>query len=305
MSPVESCIACGGAAHGVLQRIREYTIEQCVCCGLARTRGAAFEFADLYDRAYFVGTEAKGYNDYFALGPALVRTNRTRLRRLRRMAPAARRLLDVGCGPGFFLQQARASGLSASGLEVSPFAAAYGRDQFGLHIVEGLLNEDHLNRLPPRYDLITLWDVIEHLPDPVGAAGLLADRLSPGGLLTLSTGDVRSLAARLCGRRWHLYNLPEHLWFFTEESLRRLLERAGLVVERVRREVCWYTARYLLDRLCYSLSRPPLKLPGMRLLEKVPVPCSLFDIITVHARKPAGHVIACRPAAQPRLQSCG
>jgi SAM-dependent methyltransferase len=174
------------------------------------------------------------------------------------------------------------------GLEVSAFAACYGREQLGLNIVEGMVDALHLGQLAPSYDLITMWDVAEHLPDPADAIELLSARLAPGGVLALSTGDVRSLAARLCGRRWHLYNLPEHLWFFTEESLRLLLARAGLTVECVRREVCWYTARYLLDRLMYTLGRPPLTLARARLCERITLPFTLFDIVTIHARKPVG-----------------
>jgi len=283
------CIACGGREHRVRQRIRTYTIEQCRVCGLARTCGpeTAFDFSEFYDRDYFVGAEGvKGYNDYFALAGALARTNRSRVRTLRRLAPRASTLLDVGCGPGFFVEQARAGGLSACGLEVSPFAARYGRDELGLPIAQGMLDADGLARCGRRFDVITLWDVIEHLPDPTGAVELLAERLAPDGVLALSTGDVRSLAARVSGRRWHLYNLPEHLWFFTEDALRRILERCGLRVERVRREVCWYTARYLLDRLMYTLGRGPLKFAQQPICSRITLPFSLFDIVTIHARKP-------------------
>lgn len=285
----ECCVACGGLHIRTLHRIREFTIEQCTQCGLARTRGAHFDFAEFYDRDYFTdGAGRKGYNDYFSLAGALKRTNHARVRRLMHMAPSARTLLDAGCGPGFFVQAAQACHLEAAGLEVSPFAAAYGRKELGLPITHGPLDAEHLDRLDARYDLVTLWDVIEHLPDPVEAVGLLAGKLAPGGVLALSTGDVRSLAARLCGRRWHLYNLPEHLWFFTDESLRILLNRAGLVVESVRREFCWYTARYLLDRLMYTLGREPIASSAARLLDRVTLPCSLGDILTVHARKPEG-----------------
>jgi SAM-dependent methyltransferase len=228
----------------------------------------------------------KGYNDYFALAGALRKTNRKRVRRLRRLLPDATRLLDVGCGPGFFLTEAARGGLEVRGLEVSPFAAGYGRARHGLNIACGPIDAAHLPHRDTSFDLITLWDVIEHLPAPADALALLAERLSPGGVLALSTGDVASPVARLSGRRWHLYNLPEHLWFFNARSLGMLLERAGLVVERVEREVCWYTTRYLLDRLMYTLGRGPI-LPGrLRWLERLTVPFSLFDIVTLHARKP-------------------
>ncbi|MCB9849906.1 MAG: class I SAM-dependent methyltransferase [Phycisphaerales bacterium] len=292
-----ACIACGAVHWRVRHRIREYTIAQCMCCGLARTCGADFDFTEFYGEDYFVGAVGeKGYNDYFALAGALTRTNRSRVRRLKRMLPTATSLLDVGCGPGFFLEQAKQGGLRTQGLEVSPFAAHYGREQLGLAIDCGAVDPQQLARFTEPFDLVTMWDVIEHLPEPQTAIAQLAGKLSPGGVLALSTGDVASLAARLCGRRWHLYNLPEHLWFFNERSLRLLLERAGLVVERVRREACWYTARYLLDRLMYSLGRPPLKLARMGLFERLNFPVTLGDIVTIHARKPARVAVPACPA---------
>jgi SAM-dependent methyltransferase len=297
----DACIACAGARWRVRHRIREFTIEQCAGCGLGRTRGADFDFAEFYDRGYFEGSaEAKGYNDYFALAGALRKTNRKRVRRLRRLLPDATRLLDVGCGPGFFLTEAARGGLEVRGLEVSPFAAGYGRARHGLNIACGPIDTAHLPHRDASFDLITLWDVIEHLPAPADALALLAERLSPGGVLALSTGDVASPVARLSGRRWHLYNLPEHLWFFNARSLGMLLERAGLVVERVEREVCWYTTRYLLDRLMYTLGRGPI-LPGrLRWLERLTVPFSLFDIVTLHARKPVAEPGLARPSQDTR-----
>lgn len=285
---VGRCLACGWARSRVLHRIGSYTIVQCTHCLLAWTNGADLEPAALYNQDYFIGTNGpKGYNDYLSMAAAMERTNRARIRGLRRLAPQARTLLDVGCGPGFFVKHACQSGLRACGLEISQFAARYGRERLSLLIVNGPLDEEHLAQLDGSFDLITLWDVIEHLPAPDDALRLLADRLAPGGVLTLSTGDVGSLAARLTGRRWHLFNPPEHLWFFTVPALRRLLARTGLVTARVQREVCWFTAQYLLERLLFSVRRRAAHPPGARLLQRLNVPCTLLDVVTVHARKPA------------------
>lgn len=240
-----------------------------------------------YDKAYFVGTDAnapKGYDDYFSLATAMERTHAQRLRRLRRLVPAARTLLDVGCGPGFFVRAASDAGLDARGLEVSAFAAQYGRDRLGQDVVTGPIDAASLAQAGGPFDLITLWDAIEHLPAPDEALQLLAARLRPDGILALSTGDIGSLAARACGRRWHLFNLPEHLWFFTVPSLSHVLRRAGLDVVRVEREIGWYTLQYLFDRLLHSLGRAPIRLPAA-VFNRLAVPVSLFDIVTVYARK--------------------
>lgn len=280
-------MACGSERRRLLRRLGPYEIMQCPRCLLAWTANTSLEPTVFYDQSYFVGGDTtKGYADYLALSEAMDRTNRARLRRLRRFCPHATTLLDAGCGPGFFVRAASRDGLNAYGLEVSAFAAHYGREELGQYIVSGTIGEEGLAQLPPRFDVITLWDVIEHLDAPDAALSLLASRLSPGGVLAVSTGDIASLAARMTGRYWHLYNLPEHLWFFSARSLARLLRRAGLTVIDVRREVCWYTIQYVVDRLLASVGRRDVRWPGREMLHRISLPLTLLDILTIHARRP-------------------
>ncbi len=302
------CLACGGVRSRVRHHIGPYTIVQCRGCGLAWTHGAKLDPAEFYDRDYFTGTSAqKGYNDYLSMAPAMQRTSRARLRRLKRLMPRARTLLDVGCGPGFFVKEAWSEGLRACGLEVSAYAAAYGRDDLGVPVLTGPVDWAHLDRVSGMVDVITLWDVLEHLAEPDVALRLLAERLPPGGLLGLSTGDIRSLAARITGRRWHLFNLPEHLWFFTMPALQHLLNRAGLHVISVEREVCWFTGEYLLERLMFSATGRHAWWPGLNWLRRVSLPCTLLDVVTVHARKPAERQLRLAPPEprRPRLAVVG
>jgi len=129
--------------------------------------------------------------------------------------------------------------------------------------------------------------VIEHLPDPAESLCAVADNLRPGGLVAVSTGDLATLVARCSGSRWHLYNLPEHLWFFTADSLRTLLRRAGLEPVASRYEICWYPARYLVERLesSFGLRRGLSRWLGP--LGRLPVPVTLGDIVTILARRVA------------------
>lgn len=285
---IGECIACAGRRQRFLHRIGTYRIVQCPRCLLARTCGARLDPAAFYDDAYFMDPGApKGYSDYLALAVAMERTHEARLRRLRRLAPAAETVLDCGCGPGFFLRAAARAGLRTCGIEVSAFAARYGREQLGQPVITGPIDAEHVAAAGGPFDLITMWDTIEHLHEPASALRLLAGRLRPGGVLALSTGDVGSLAARASGARWHLFSLPEHLWFFSVPSLRRLLARAGLREIGVRREVCWYTAQYLAERLWFSLGRSVASAPRASVLRRLALPVTLLDIVTLHATKSA------------------
>lgn len=279
-----SCAVCG--ADEVAPKLRKGGIDilQCRRCGLAFWRPEkGFDPAGIYDGSYFESAQAAaGYDDYAALEPALRHTFRKRLARLARRAGAAgQRLLDVGAAYGFAACEAERAGFRVTAVEISAEAARHA----ALRLPGGVLRGSALS-LPfvsRSFDVITLWDVLEHLPDPHRAVSELARCLRPGGRLALTTGDVGSLAARLSGRRWHLYTLPEHLFFFSRESLRRLLEAHGLRVERMRAEGGAYPVGYLVERLRKTLfgGTAPLARgwPGARLV----LPVNLLDVVTLEA----------------------
>lgn len=279
-----SCPVCGAAAPRPKLRIESVEILECGACGLAWwVPDPDHAPASLYDAGYFADPASeRGYDDYAGLARSLRRTFAGRLRRLSLPAPGAR-LLDVGAAYGFAVAEARRAGWRAWGLEVSPAAA---RAAAGRPVLVG-----RAERTPfaaGSFEAVTLWDVLEHLPDPHAAVAELARLLRPGGRLALSTGDVGSLAARLSGRRWHLYSLPEHLFFFSRTSLRRLLEAHGLRVEWMRAEGARYTLGYLAERLRKTLLGLPVARPVRFPGADWSVPLNLFDIVTVHARKEVG-----------------
>jgi hypothetical protein len=107
-----------------------------------------------------------------------------------------------------------------------------------------------LDDVSGRFDVITAFDVIEHVPDPHAFTRAVAERLEPGGVWLLSTPDVESLTARLFGRRWHFY-YPYHLSYFGPSTLGRLAEHHGLrivsVSHRGRLRSVGYIARYAAE----------------------------------------------------------
>ena len=146
------------------------------------------------------------------------------------------RLLDVGCATGNFLDAMRQnSGWEVQGIELSRFASEYARAKLGLSVHTGTV-EDAV--LPTEYfDVITLWDVLEHLPDPTRALRILWRWLKPEGLLLLNTPNLDSLDARVFGRYWIGYELPRHHHVFSERSLGLLLAKTGF---RIVSAGCWY-----------------------------------------------------------------
>lgn len=277
-----NCAVCGdGPARPRLSK-DGVTIHACPGCGLAFWRPPAdFRPEALYDAGYFASAaQHRGYDDYAGLEASL---RETFSRRFRRLPPprtdGPRRLLDLGAAYGFAVDEARRTGWNAFGIEISLAAA-----RRAAAVTTGRIAVADATRTPFApgcFDVVTLWDVLEHLPDPHAAIAECARLLRPGGRVVLTTGDVGSLVARVSGARWHLYTLPEHLFFYTRRSLRILLESHGLRVEHVRAESSVYTLGYLVERLRKTLLRRErsraASWPGARLR----VPVNLFDVVTV------------------------
>jgi SAM-dependent methyltransferase len=252
-------------------------------CGLAFwLPEEGFDPARLYDGHYFAsGSASAGYDDYAALEPALRSTFRRRLTRLRERPGAW--LLDVGAAYGFAASEAERAGFRVAGLELSAEAAVQAAERISGRVVRASAIE--LPFSSARFDVITLWDVIEHLPDPHRAVAEIARCLRPGGRLALTTGDVESLVARFSGARWHLYTIPEHLFFFSRRSLQHLLEAHGLHIERMRAQGASYPLGYLVERLRKTLLRRTRAgrrvFPGSDLILRV----NLYDVLLVEAVK--------------------
>ncbi|MDH3730990.1 MAG: class I SAM-dependent methyltransferase [Acidimicrobiia bacterium] len=134
------------------------------------------------------------------------------------------RMLEIGCAYGMFLQEAAARGYAIDGLEYSPTAATAASNHLGVPIAHGEigdLDETH------RADVVTAWDVIEHVSDPHAFAKSAYGLLNPGGTLLLSLPNFDALAVRVLGTRWWNLKLDRHIWHFRVEDLRRVLEEAG------------------------------------------------------------------------------
>ena len=138
---------------------------------------------------------------------------------------AGSRILEVGCGSGDFLVEARKRGLSVQGIEFSEHAAAVANERLGETAV--LVGSPETVTLPANsYDVLAAFDVIEHLRDPKMSIDWMYLLLKRGGVAAIVTPSLDSWSRRLLGRHWMEYK-PEHITYFSQKSLRRLLENAG------------------------------------------------------------------------------
>ena len=178
---------------------------------------------EYFAQAYANGTPANMYfTDAFK-----ERVSNLRLDLLGRYAPSTDRLLDVGCGKGQFVRLARARGWDAWGVELDEGACRHAREQLGLEtVLNGSLDSPSL---PESFDAITLWDVIEHVPDPVGLLREAAAKLRTGGIIAVRTANIRSWAFDKHRARWWAFG-SDHRFYFSPHSLRTAMNLANLRV---------------------------------------------------------------------------
>jgi 2-polyprenyl-3-methyl-5-hydroxy-6-metoxy-1,4-benzoquinol methylase len=139
---------------------------------------------------------------------------------------AGKNLLDFGCGIGKLCQIAREHGVQTTGVEADSCARQIARKSGALRVYASL---DELRATEPgaRFEIIVIWDVIEHLREPWVDLGALSALLQPGGWLLLSTPNANSFRALLRRERWENTVNPTHFYYFERRSLRLVLERAG------------------------------------------------------------------------------
>ncbi len=235
VSPDEfSEVACGlCGSHRSEERFRDgpFRVVRCTDCGLTyvtpRLQPSAL-IQEVYDEGYWTSSAAKdrGYSDYRSDAPLYLKTYRRRLAVVRRHFPRPGRVLDVGCAAGYFLSVMAEEGWQVTGIEPSDAIRAQAIERLGAERVHGgLLHEVPLE--PGSFDLVTFWDVIEHVPDPVAALAHVRTLLAPGGKLLIETQNVESRAAKLLGKAWQHYKHAEHIYHFDPRTIRDLMGRAG------------------------------------------------------------------------------
>ncbi len=196
-----------------------------------------------------------------------------------------RRLLDVGAYIGVFVEVAQKVGWDAWGIEPSYWGSSYAQGQ-GLNVAQGMLSEAEFEA--ESFEVLTMWDVIEHMSDPLGDLRHAYNLLKPGGWIAVHTMDMDSLFARIMGKRWP-WLMEMHVYYFTRRTLAAMLEEAGFEVLQVKPEGRYLRLKYLVTRL-RPYSKPLAdfvewftRLTG---LDRIPLPVNFGDLVTAYARKP-------------------
>jgi 2-polyprenyl-3-methyl-5-hydroxy-6-metoxy-1,4-benzoquinol methylase len=226
---MSSCPVCASCGQRPYLQVDGYQIVQCRRCQFlfVSPPPSEAELAAFYQQPEYYKGSTFGYTDYFGQRTIHEKLARARLRRIERLRPGRGCILDVGCAAGFFLKVAQDRGWDVAGVDLSVDMAAYASQLIGRPIAPRV---SALDAAPASFDAITLWEYIEHIPDPREELRRLLWLLKPGGILALSTPNTRYWQAVHQPTRWREFKPPAHIGFFTTATLRWLLEVCGLEV---------------------------------------------------------------------------
>lgn len=252
-------------------------IFKCDNCGVGSAIAPEFNPSEYYTEDYFNGGHIDGYSNYLDTANSLQNHFKDELEHLKKYTSNLDSLFEIGCAYGVFLKVAAKSFSSVSGIELCESAVAHCIESGLQGVVRGEFNDQNVDT-DRRYDAITMFDVIEHLEEPQSAINLSADLLNKNGVFILTTGDFSSKLSRMMNKNWRLMTPPQHLWFFTPNSIREMARIAGLKVV----DITYPTKKVPLALILFQLARMFGWKPSIpKIFSKISIPVNLFDAMRV------------------------
>jgi len=233
------CGLCGSTLFEVFLQRRdlslfvegEFQLVRCVECGLVylNPRPMLSSLGEIYPEEYDQYTPLLRDEKSFVSRWLRLYGLRKRMRPIFQRKKSGR-LLDVGCATGDFLEGMMITNKNWDlyGVEISVSASKYAREKLDLPIETGSV--ESVNYPEGFFDVITMWNVIEHLPDPLSTLRYLSRLLKQDGILVFNTPNLDSLDAKLYGRYWIGYELPRHFYVFAMKTLTSILRKAGFEI---------------------------------------------------------------------------
>jgi 2-polyprenyl-3-methyl-5-hydroxy-6-metoxy-1,4-benzoquinol methylase len=218
--PQDECPVCQSKDRKLqFNVVDDISIYACDGCSLAYVNMFPIDVADCYEEDYFAGALAT-YDR--SRNYRIERFGKERIAIIQKYVKSGD-LLDIGCGVGWFLEAAMAEGFNVSGHELSGNLAQFTSEHLGIKVHQCAVSE-----IKDKFDVITLFDVIEHLEDPVGLLRSVRSLLNDGGIILIFTPNYDSLGIQYLKSDSSLVCPPAHLTYFTRGSVERLSDVLGM-----------------------------------------------------------------------------
>ena len=302
-----NCKLCYGSKYKVFNKINSHRLVKCKKCGLVylNPRPNQKEIDDKYSAEYHIGKlliqEPKTESEI----EDKINRNTGMVTKIVKQFGTKGNLLDIGCSTGFFLACLQRYGWQVTGVDISEWASNFAREKLGLNVFTGTVGQV---RFTERFDVVTMYHILEHLPNPLktlkGIPELMADR----GVLIIKGPNLGSFDRMWHGEKWRGYDLPFHLYHFTPKTYSMILDKAGFTVQEIIFEP-WRAVAHLKEmgsgdglradhppdivgRLCRSKSRIDNS-PIFKIVAKtLQITSRLLSFkgrdLTIHAKKKGG-----------------
>ncbi len=249
------CNLCGSNSEESHMEVNGFKIVKCKNCNLiyVNPRLKEKELHKIYNKKYYKNSSFEtyepsiyGYTEYLKEKKFIVATFQKRLEQIQKFSKVGR-LLDIGCAFGFFLEPARKNGWDVQGLEISEIAYNHSKNKLKLPVLNKTLEEAKFKS--NSFDVVTMFDVIEHLSDPKKALKEVRRILKPNGLIVITTPDIGSVAAKILGKNWEeVKRVREHIYFFSKDTLKSMLESLSFKVLRIESAGRYFSVEYAIKR---------------------------------------------------------
>ena len=238
MTP-EACLVCDNKDISFLMEVKDhfltgekFSLYNCNSCGLISTHPAPDEtiISEYYKSEKYISHSTKPSGFFEFMYQQVRRITLRRKAKITSTYAHGKRLLDIGCATGEYLQTCKTHGFDVMGIEPNQKAREVARDSYGLNVAD--LNT--LNSFPPEsFDVITMWHVLEHVHDINDRMALINRLLESNGTAIIAIPNPQSYDAQYYIDRWAAYDVPRHLFHFTQSSLKTLAEKHGFMVKEI------------------------------------------------------------------------
>ncbi|MCG3164353.1 MAG: Ubiquinone biosynthesis O-methyltransferase [Bacteroidia bacterium] len=284
------CNSCGSSEYKLFYSEGGHDLVKCKNCSLVylKTQPTEDELKEIY-------SFKKGYHNQFADNQELIedyeRRGKAKLEIVKKHIKSGN-VLDVGCSAGFFLKAAKDEGFNTFGVELSPDTAKIARERYGLNVVTSTLENAGFEN--DFFDLVTFFDVLEHVPDPTAILKEANRITKKNGLVIVGLPNVDGLFPRISlflypitGYWWH-HEMPIHLFQFTKRTLNKILAKTGYEKKEIIDTQLPINNSYIEEQMREKMKNKVMSYLYFRIairISKYAVPLKMGDLIIFVARK--------------------
>jgi len=241
------CNICGNTRGTLIITKNNYDIVKCSNCGLVYVNHSFSEqqLKNFYKEDYYSSKFDFLYKNYFAEKEIRINNFTKELSSLLKYTNRGK-LLEIGCAAGFFLEVAKKY-FTVQGIELSEYSSGFAKNTMGLPVNTGDLFS--ANFRSGDFDVVVMWDVIEHLKDPKSTLIEINKILKTGGILALSTGNINANIPKNNLSEWKMLMPPWHLFYFSKETINKILKESGFEIIKLKTRGLITKKRLLNNRI--------------------------------------------------------